>query len=81
MKKNNADTKNQNDIIRPAHYQSDIEVWEQMIRIWGAEQFIIYCKINAFKYRMRAGKKPGNSIHDDIEKALWYEKKIEELSK
>lgn len=81
MKKNNADTKKQTDIIRPAHYQSDVEVWEQMIRIWGAEQFIIYCKINAFKYRMRAGKKPGNSIHDDIEKALWYEKKIEELSK
>lgn len=81
MKKSNKDTKNQTDIIRPAHYQSDVEVWEQMIRIWGVEQFIIYCKINAFKYRMRAGKKPGNSIHDDIEKALWYEKKIEELSK
>ena len=41
----------------PDHYKnSTIEVWEMMLKIWGKDKFIVFCEINAFKYRMRAGE-------------------------
>ena len=66
--------------INPSHYtDGPVEVWEMMVDIWGLDKFITYCQINAFKYRMRAGKKEGNSVEQDIKKALWYEGKIKEI--
>ena len=68
------------DYINPNHYQTeDKEVWEMMIDVYGKEAFINFCKLNAFKYRMRLGKKPNEPIEQDLEKALWYENKITEL--
>ena len=65
------------DAINPPHYRySSIEVYEMMIRIWGVEKFIAYCEINAFKYRMRAGRK--NDAAEDLKKAMWYEEKAEQ---
>lgn len=69
------------DNINPQHYKSDDkEVWEMMRDLYGLQAFLNFCKLNAFKYRMRAGKKPSSSFYDDINKALWYENKIKELS-
>lgn len=65
----------------PNHY--DIEgkqVWNMMIDIFGKEDFLAFCKLNAFKYRMRLGNKPGEPIERDYEKIKWYEDKIRELS-
>ena len=35
--------------------------------------------MNAFKYRMRAGLKPEQSVQRDLEKAKWYEDKAIQL--
>jgi hypothetical protein len=70
----------EDDVVNPKHYMAhDIEVSEMMIRVFGVEAYIDFCKINSFKYRMRAGLKKGASIIQDIQKAKWYEAKIQEL--
>lgn len=70
------------DPINPSHYTGGgIEVWEMMVKLFGEESFATYCEINAFKYRMRAGKKEGNSADQDIKKALWYEDKLNEIKR
>ena len=53
------------------------ETIDMMIRIWGIQETISFCKLNAFKYRMRAGHK--DNAEQDIKKALWYENKLNEL--
>tara|TARA_R100000654_G_scaffold65694_2_gene93623 strand:+ start:344 stop:703 length:360 start_codon:yes stop_codon:yes gene_type:complete len=66
------------DYINPNHYKSGgKEVWEMMIDCYGLEAYINFCQLNAFKYRMRAGKKPNSTAQDDIKKAQWYEEKID----
>lgn len=68
------------DPINPTHYKDgDTEVWQQMIALFGVDQYKAFCRLNAFKYRMRAGKKEGNSAEQDINKALWYEQKLREI--
>jgi hypothetical protein len=37
--------------------------------------------MTAFKYRMRLGLKPDQPIGRDLEKAMWYENKANELRK
>lgn len=67
-------------VQKAEHYDAGIkEVWEMMVDIWGAESFKVFCEINAFKYRMRAGKKGVDTIEQDIEKAMWYEEKAKNL--
>lgn len=66
--------------INPNHYkQRDKETWEQMLEIWGKDAFIKHCEITAFKYIQRLGKKPNNSIEQDLEKARWYLNKAYDL--
>lgn len=66
----------------PEHYiKYPIEVIDMMIKIWGVPAVIQYCEINAFKYRMRAGTKPGNSLEQDLAKEKWYLDKATELKK
>lgn len=66
--------------IDPPHYtDGSIEVIDMMIRIWGEQRVADYCEINAFKYRMRMGKKPHQSVEQELDKAKWYEAKAKEL--
>ena len=45
-------------VNHPQHYTTyDVETLDMMIRIWGTQETISFCKLNAFKYRMRAGHK------------------------
>ena len=68
-----------NIVNHPQHYTTyDVETIEMMLRIWGVQETISFCKLNAFKYRMRAGHK--DNAEQDIKKALWYENKMKELS-
>ena len=68
------------DYINPNHYkQGSKEVIEMMQDIWGKEKLIAYCEMNSFKYRMRAGLKPEQSVQRDLEKAKWYEDKAIQL--
>ena len=64
----------------PSHYNSyQTEVIDMMVRIWGKEKVADFCEINAFKYRMRMGTKPDNSIEQDLKKEQWYLNKAKEL--
>ena len=68
------------DYINPNHYKDgSMEVIDMMVKIWGVEKVIAHCEITAFKYRMRAGKKPDQPIERDLEKANWYINKAKEL--
>ena len=71
--------RNMEQVNHPQHYKTyDVETLDMMIRIWGIKETISFCKLNAFKYRMRAGHK--DNAQQDIDKALWYENKMKELS-
>ena len=67
-------------VNHPTHYNNyDKEVIEMMINIWGPEETAIFCKLDAFKYRLRMGTKPDNDIQQDLNKEKWYLKKFHEL--
>jgi hypothetical protein len=67
--------------ITPAHYnKGEKEVWEMMVTLFGKDEFKSFCRLNAFKYRMRAGEKTEDPT-EDIAKAKWYENKLKELNK
>ena len=68
----------QNNVNHPTYFnQHPIEVIDMMLAIYGKDAVINFCLLNAFKYRMRAGHK--DDITQDIQKALWYERKAKEL--
>jgi hypothetical protein len=77
----NIDTiNNYENVNHPEHYNNyDVEAIEMMERIWGPEETAIFCKLNAFKYRMRMGTKPTSPVEEDIKKEKWYIKKYHEL--
>ena len=60
-------------VNHPSHYNNyDVEVIEMMKKIWGITATYNFCQMNAFKYRMRMGTKPGNDIIQDLDKEKWY---------
>lgn len=60
-------------VNHPNHYnQYDVEVLTMMERIWGKDAVISFCKLSAFKYRMRMGTKPNEPIDRDIAKEKFY---------
>ena len=66
-------------VNRPAHYTAgSVEVIDMMERIWGVEAVKIFCELNAFKYRQRAGLKGDGA--QDLAKAQWYEKHRKQIS-
>lgn len=68
------------DHINPLHYKNySMEVIDMMIAIFGTDATAIYCEMTAFKYRMRMGTRPNNSVEQDLQKEDWYLKKAKEL--
>ena len=56
------------------HYDSErINVMVHMEKIWGTMATMIFCEMNAFKYRSRIGKKEGQSPEQELLKIHWYE--------
>lgn len=73
-------TKPYEEINHPDHYNVyDVEVVEMMERIFGIEETMSWCKLNAFKYRMRAGEKPTSTVEKDLKKEKWCLNKYKEL--
>ena len=71
---------NEADWVEPRHYQHfSVETIEMMVRIYGAHMTAFHCEMCAFKYKMRAGHKPGQPVSRDLEKAAWYLTKAREL--
>tara|TARA_R110002012_G_C11222478_1_gene562870 strand:+ start:87 stop:431 length:345 start_codon:yes stop_codon:yes gene_type:complete len=57
---------------KASHYnKTSIEVFDMMKRIWGVENFKIFCEMNAFKYRMRIGYKDDPNL--ELQKIKTYE--------
>lgn len=54
-----------------AHYDGRINMSRMIEKIWGTENFMIFCEITAFKYKMRMGKKDATEL--EITKIRWYE--------
>ena len=68
------------EVNHPNHYNVyDVEVVEMMERIFGVEETMSWCKLNAFKYRMRAGEKPTSTVEKDLKKEKWCLNKYHEL--
>lgn len=61
-----------NDMVnQPSHYQvNEKECIVEMLILFGTEDFIKYCTINAWKYRYRAGNK--GDADEDLKKADRY---------
>lgn len=56
-------------VKHPNHYNVyDVEVLDMMAAIWGNEAVALWCKMTAFKYRMRMGYKAGVDPSTDFKK-------------
>lgn len=66
-------------VDHPQHYnrKGAMECIDEMRLIFGDYETAIFCKLNAYKYRYRAGSK-GNA-EEDLRKSDWYIKKYKEL--
>ena len=65
---------NPTDVVsHPDHYKThDKECIVEMLILFGLDNFIMFCQMNAWKYRYRAGSKDGNSADQDNAKADRY---------
>lgn len=67
------------DHIRPDHYKAanGKDTIDKIVRQLGERAAIAFCQGNVIKYNDRAGKKPGNSKEQDLEKAAEYGRRSE----
>ena len=63
----------------PSHYKSDfgLECWDAMEIIFGRKKLRTFCRMNAFKYIWRLGKK--DPVDVELKKVANYQRKAEEL--
>lgn len=67
-----ADEDEEHDAVNnPSHYKHGIECIDEMILLYGVVETMMFCKLNAHKYRKRAFEKGGK---EDMDKADWYMK-------
>lgn len=67
-------------VNHPSHYnRGKLECIDIMEDVFGIDETKAFCKLNAFKYLVRAELK-GKEV-EDIDKALWYLNKHQELIK
>lgn len=50
-----------------------------MIALFGVDETMAFCKLNAHKYRYRVGAKDSETREKDLQKADWYIDKFMEL--
>ena len=69
------------DYVNPQHYVQDDgrQTWEHMVDDFGAYETAVFCKLNAYKYQDRIGKKPNEDVEREQKKIDWYEAKAAEL--
>ena len=59
---------------RPSYYRwHDMEVLEVVEKALTTEEYLGFLKGTDLVYRLRAGKKPDNSVEQDIKKAMQFE--------
>lgn len=69
------------DYINPSHYvqEDGRQTWEHMVDEFGKYETAIFCKLNAYKYADRIGKKPNEDVEREQKKIDWYNNKAAEL--
>ena len=69
------------DYINPEHYVQDDgrQTWEHMVDEFGEYETAVFCKLNAYKYADRIGKKPNEDVEREQKKIDWYTTKAGEL--
>lgn len=68
------------DVNHPSHYNvHKHECIDEMIALFGVDETMAFCKLNAHKYRYRVGAKDGEAREKDLAKADWYIDKFMEL--
>ena len=68
----NEDNDEEHDAVNnPSHYKHGIECIDEMILLYGVVETMMFCKLNAHKYRKRAFEKGGK---EDMDKSDWYMK-------
>lgn len=69
------------DYINPQHYVQDDgrQTWEHMVDDFGLYETAVFCKLNAYKYVDRIGKKPNEDTEREQKKIDWYNHKAAEL--
>lgn len=50
-----------------------IEVIRVMEKVYGTRAVLSFCECNVLKYRLRMGKKAGQSLERELAKVKWYE--------
>lgn len=67
------------DMVNPDHYKREgqMECIEEMLMLYGVDEVMSFCKLNAHKYRYRAGLKDDPQQEQD--KAAWYMNKYKKL--
>ena len=55
-------------VNHPSHYEHGIECIDEMILLYGVVETMMFCKLNAHKYRKRAFEKGGK---EDMDKSDW----------
>jgi hypothetical protein len=66
-------------VNHPAHYNrpNSMECIDEMLLLFGPDQTMAFCKLNAWKYRYRAADKNGA---EDLAKSDWYIAKYKEIA-
>ncbi len=66
------------DNVNPDHYKTatGVECKDAMLAAFGPDEYAAFCKLNAFKYLWRLGKKDNPS--QELGKIQWYLKRLEE---
>lgn len=62
------------------HYKDmPVEPWELMHAVLTHDEFLGFIKGNMIKYALRAGRKPGITADEDINKYRHYKEKYDEV--
>ena len=65
-------------VNHPSHYKmtlpdgEPLEAIDVIQAVLGDEGTLAYCRGAALKYQLRAGRKSGNEMQQELEKATWY---------
>ena len=81
MKQNQEPTEDvpkEDGVVNPSHYDlfPDTTVMDVLEKVLNTEELIGFWKGNAIKYRLRLGKKKGQSAVKDLQKAKYYEEML-----
>lgn len=75
---NQMENKSIDNVNHPSHYcqEGSMECIDEMLMLFGREEVMHFCKLNAWKYRKRALYK---NKEEDMKKSDWYLAKYKEL--